>query len=442
MELVLYHWPRFIPAILFVLFSLMTVRDKYTRLQKFGLGIVLFFISGPIVSIIAELLYSWFFAVLIRPVLDETNASFFGAYTLFVLFYDAIAYIIPLILYSKIMQLPVVISSTWFIQYVLQDRFALIISPTKISYLIVYAVAVILLMMVHKNDVEYVSTHLYSLSWKPVLFYNIALFFLIDSCYCALYFFQYVLSEEKDVLVLWLDGIVILACAFSAGFSKLNVYLSREQSNKIEYMKKFQENQTEIIRNFATISEAKSGETGEHVRRVSEYTAILASELLDNDVDIDIIKIASMLHDVGKLMIPNEIIEKPGKLTDEEYNIIKGHSSYGNELLSHSNGVILDVAREIAHQHHERWDGKGYPQGLKGEEISVYAQIVSVADVYDALTSKRSYKEPWPAERARTEIIIQRGQQFSPKVVDAFDKYYDQIEEIRLKYRDEPVEIK
>ena len=224
---------------------------------------------------------------------------------------------------------------------------------------------------------------------------------------------------------------------FAAGFSRLNVSLSKEHDKQLDYMQKFQDSQTDIIRDFATISEAKSGETGQHIRRVSEYSAILAKDFYNNDTDIRCIKVASMMHDIGKLMIPNEIIEKKGKLTPEEYEVIKTHSSYGNDLLSQNNGEILSIARTIAYEHHERWDGKGYPRGLKGDEASLYAQIVSVADVYDALTSRRSYKEPWPAEEAKAEILKQSGYQFSPKVVDAFIANYDRIEEIRQKYADQ-----
>ena len=134
--------------------------------------------------------------------------------------------------------------------------------------------------------------------------------------------------------------------------------------------------------------------------------------------------------------VPNEIIEKPGKLTSEEYETIKEHSAFGESLLSRSQGEIMTIAQTIAYEHHERWDGKGYPRGLKGDQISIYAQIVSVADVYDALTSKRAYKDPWPAEEARKEIIGQRGYQFSPVVVDSFIRNYDKIDRIRKLYAD------
>ncbi len=440
MGLVFYHWPRYIPAVLFVLYSLQQVKDKYTFLRKMGLSIVLFFISAPVVSVISEILSSWFFDVLLHPHVAYSNAVFFSVHTTFILFYDAIAFVIPLILYAKILDKPFVLTSTWFMQFALQDRFALLLSPNQIGYLIVYFVGLVIIFLVHGNEFMYINSHLDALNWKPVLIVYILLFFLMDSCYSAVYYFQYTSSEDYAVLVIWIDSIVVLACAFAAGFAKLNAYLSSEQIKQINYMRRFQESQSDIIREFATVSEAKTGETGQHIRRVSEYTAIMGKELLDDTVDIEMLKVASMMHDVGKLMIPSDIIEKPTQLTVDEYEIVKRHSAYGSNLLSHGNSFIMTIAREIAYQHHERWDGKGYPQGLKGDEISIYAQIVAVADVYDTLTNRRSYKKPWPADRARTEIIIQRGQQFSPRVVDVFDKCYDQIEEIRLKFKDEPLD--
>ncbi len=124
MDLLLYHWPRFIPALLFVLYSLRIVKDKYSLRQQIGLGIVLFFISGPIVSIFSEILSSWFFAVLFESYANASSASYFGVRTLFSLFYDSIAYVIPLMIYARIIDISPVIAATWYVEYVLQDRFA------------------------------------------------------------------------------------------------------------------------------------------------------------------------------------------------------------------------------------------------------------------------------------------------------------------------------
>ncbi len=144
-----------------------------------------------------------------------------------------------------------------------------------------------------------------------------------------------------------------------------------------------------------------------------------------------------MMHDFGKLLIPKEILEKPGSLTPGEREIMCQHTVYGHDILSNSKGEIISMARDIAYEHHERWDGKGYPRGIKGYDISIYAQIVSVVDVYDALTSKRAYKEAWDRNEAKREIISQRGTQFSPRIVDAFIKNFDKISKIQDMYVDE-----
>ena len=194
--------------------------------------------------------------------------------------------------------------------------------------------------------------------------------------------------------------------------------------------------QEEIIMSFAEITENKSGQTGQHIKRVSEYSRVLAKQLGLAEDKVELIRIASTMHDVGKLMIPPEILEKPGKLTDEEYAIIKTHTTMGGQLLYNVEGEEMKESRTIAMQHHERYDGKGYPTGLAGEDISLEGRIVAVADVYDALTSRRSYKNAWSEKDAYDEIIKGRGSQFDPKVVDAFAAAHDKILEVRDKYKD------
>jgi len=194
--------------------------------------------------------------------------------------------------------------------------------------------------------------------------------------------------------------------------------------------------QEEIIVSFAEITENKSGQTGQHIRRVSEYSRILASQLGLSDGQCEKIRIASTMHDIGKLLIPSEILEKPGRLTDEEYAVIKKHTTYGGQLLENVEGEEMKLSRTIALQHHERYDGKGYPMQLAGEDISREGRIVAVADVYDALTSRRSYKEAWEEDRAFQEIVKGRGTQFDPKVVDAFEAAYDEISAVRKKFAD------
>jgi HD-GYP domain-containing protein (c-di-GMP phosphodiesterase class II) len=178
--------------------------------------------------------------------------------------------------------------------------------------------------------------------------------------------------------------------------------------------------QENMIEAFADILENKSQESGGHVKRVAIYSEILAREIGLSAEEANTIRIASMMHDVGKILIPNEILEKKGRLTEEEFDIMKRHVLYGDHVLKTSKVKILITARNIAREHHERWDGTGYMHGLKGDEISIEAQIVAVADVFDALTSQRSYKHAWDVKEAFTEIVKGRGTQFSPRVVDAF----------------------
>ena len=170
------------------------------------------------------------------------------------------------------------------------------------------------------------------------------------------------------------------------------------------------------------------------MRRVAEYSKLLASKLGLSYYEVENIKIAATMHDLGKLMIQPDILEKPGKLTAEEYEIVKEHSKYGWDILAKSGGDIIEMARLIALQHHERWNGKGYPDGIKGDDISIYAQIVAVADVFDALSSKRCYKEAWSVEEAKVEIFTQRGEQFAPDVVDVFLDSFDEFLEIKQQY--------
>lgn len=195
------------------------------------------------------------------------------------------------------------------------------------------------------------------------------------------------------------------------------------------------ENQQNLIESLAELIEAQSQETGQHVKRVSEYTKILCEGMgYDSDV-IWNVSIASMMHDVGKLMVPQEIIEKPGPLTEEEFEQVKIHVDYGKKMLENSPGEIMRISAVIAYEHHEKWDGTGYKH-LKGTEISAYAQIVAIADVFDALVSRRPYKKEWTDKRAYEEIVAQSGRQFDPQLVDVFKRKFSEFEEIRMKYPD------
>lgn len=187
--------------------------------------------------------------------------------------------------------------------------------------------------------------------------------------------------------------------------------------------------QEELIFAFAEISESKSKVTGEHIRRVSEYMRILGNASGFTTDYVDKLAVAAMMHDIGKLMIPEEILDKPDKLTDEEYAIMKNHVLYGEALLAKCPGDIMQIAKTIALQHHEHFDGTGY-LGMKGEEIAYISRLMAVCDVFDALTSERYYKAGWSMEDAYNEIVSLSGKHFDPDVVELFKENYSEFERV------------
>lgn len=194
--------------------------------------------------------------------------------------------------------------------------------------------------------------------------------------------------------------------------------------------------QEQLAYSLAVVSESSSQETGQHIRRVSEYARVMGQYVCDSEEQLETFRIASMLHDIGKLMIPKEIIEKPGRLTAEEFGIMKKHVIYGRDIIGNAPGEVMEMARHIILHHHERWDGTGY-LGVSGEDIDKFARYVSVCDVFDALLSRRSYKAPWPAQKVYEEITSQSGRQFDPSAVEAFKKCYVEMLKIRDQFPDD-----
>jgi len=222
-------------------------------------------------------------------------------------------------------------------------------------------------------------------------------------------------------------GLVCIIAAFvarnnSTMMNKGYYYVNRTA----ELLKLQRSSHYETVKNLATITENKSLETGEHISRVFDYMMVFTHHMGLPEEEAYDVSLAAMLHDIGKLRIPDEILNKPGRLTPEEYSVIKEHAPDGKALLSHTGNTVLEMASVIAEQHHERWDGKGY-LGLKGEQIDTYSQLMSVIDVFDALTSLRCYKPPWPVDEAYDEIVRNRGTQFSPMAVDLFKECFDEF---------------
>lgn len=198
--------------------------------------------------------------------------------------------------------------------------------------------------------------------------------------------------------------------------------------------------QKELIMLLGDVVEHRSKETANHVRRVAEISHLLAVKSGLEEQEADLLRLASPMHDVGKIAIPDSILNKPGKLTPEEYETIKTHTLIGFEILNHSKRRIMKAAAIAALQHHERWDGKGYPHGLSGEDIHIYGRITGVADVFDALTQKRVYKDAWPMDKVLTFFAEQRGTQFDPSLVDILQDNIAEIISIKERYPDESKE--
>lgn len=195
--------------------------------------------------------------------------------------------------------------------------------------------------------------------------------------------------------------------------------------------------QREIIFTMGEICETRSLETGQHIKRVSEYCYLLAH--LAGSEEAWQIKQASPMHDIGKVAIPDNILNKPGKFTDEEWRIMQTHSNLGYKMLCVSHRPLLKMAAIIAHEHHEKWDGTGYPQGLKGENISLAGRVTAVADVLDALGNERCYKKAWPLDDILALFKEQSGKHFDPHLVDLLFKHLDEFLLIRDKYKENGV---
>ena len=184
----------------------------------------------------------------------------------------------------------------------------------------------------------------------------------------------------------------------------------------------------EIISTLMRAAENRDSDTGDHIARVSTYVGLIAEALGLAPDACRLLCLASTMHDVGKIALPDAILLKPGPLTPEERREMERHAERGQRILGASASPVMQLAAEIAASHHERWDGAGYPYGLSGEGIPLPGRIVAVADVFDALTTERPYKQAWPRERARDHLVASAGAHFDPRVVEAFLSRWPQVE--------------
>jgi putative two-component system response regulator len=190
----------------------------------------------------------------------------------------------------------------------------------------------------------------------------------------------------------------------------------------------------ETIHRLAAAAEFKDEETADHIQRMSRYCALLAHKLGLPDAEVDLVLQASPMHDIGKIGIPDSILLKPAKLTPEEWVVMQKHTIFGARILGESNFELLRVGEIIAMSHHEKWDGSGYPRSLSGEDIPLYGRICAVADVFDALTSKRPYKEAFSNEKSLEIMRAGRGSHFDPRILDVFFQDFESVAAIQKEF--------
>jgi putative two-component system response regulator len=193
----------------------------------------------------------------------------------------------------------------------------------------------------------------------------------------------------------------------------------------------------QVIQRLGRAAEYKDNETGTHVMRMSHYSKIIALAYGLSASTAENILNAAPMHDIGKLGIPDSIMLKPGKLTDAEFDIMKTHPQIGAEILGDTDSELLGLAKSVALTHHEKWDGTGYPNQLRGQQIPIEGRIVAIADVFDALTSKRPYKDAWSVEKSMEFIHSQSGKHFDPDIVAVLEAELDKILEIKQRWVDE-----
>ncbi|MCK5110388.1 MAG: response regulator [Arcobacteraceae bacterium] len=229
---------------------------------------------------------------------------------------------------------------------------------------------------------------------------------------------------------------IIEYIAIRHDITELELYKNDLQHQLSIAVQEIVDTQKEVVFTMGAIGETRSKETGKHVKRVAEYSYILATLAGLDDEEAQLLKLASPMHDIGKVGIPDNILNKPGKLTTEEFEIMKTHSTLGYEMLKGSQREILKTSAIVAYQHHERWDGKGYPKGLKGKDTHIYGRITSICDIFDALGSDRCYKKAWELDKILKLFKDGKGTQFDPNLIDLFFDNLDKFLIIRDKYVD------
>lgn len=250
------------------------------------------------------------------------------------------------------------------------------------------------------------------------------------------YFIGYFPTQSGWINLLFMDGVkeiseldkqLIDIFAANVGMAFENLLLNQE----------LEDTQSELILKLGDVVESRSKETAHHVKRMSEYCYELGIRTGLSREQAELLRRAAPMHDIGKIAIPDAILLKPGKLTSDEWDVMRQHPVIGHQILHNTERPLLEASSIIALQHHEKFDGSGYPSGLAGDEIHVFARIVAIGDVFDALTHKRCYKEAWPIEEVIKEMRSQSGIHFDPRLLDVFAENIDIFIDIKDSWRDE-----
>jgi len=252
----------------------------------------------------------------------------------------------------------------------------------------------------------------------------------LDTLYFRLYrFFDFLAHKKRKYKAIEIEG--------NDEFAQISKKVNENIETVLNIYHELEDTQKEIILTMGTIAEEHSRETSNHIKRVGYYSQILAQKYGLSVRESTLLKDISAMHDIGKISIPDKILNKPGRLTESEFLIMKDHPLSGYNILKHSNRPLLKAAAIIAYEHHEKYNGKGYPRGIKGDEIHIYGRIVALADVFDALGSDRIYKKAWSDEKIFAYIKEQRAKQFDPKLVDLFFENINDFLQIRDRFQDQ-----
>jgi len=222
-------------------------------------------------------------------------------------------------------------------------------------------------------------------------------------------------------------------------FNEFNMQMEQinNSSKEIRLLnEEIEDTQKEVVFTMGAIGESRSKETGNHVKRVAQYSKLLALYYGLSEEEAELLKQASPMHDIGKVAIPDAILNKPGRFDEEERRVMDTHAKLGYEMLKNSHRPLLQLAATVAYEHHEKWDGSGYPRKLQGEDIHIAGRITAVADVFDALGSDRVYKKAWDDERIFNLFKEERGKHFDPKLIDIFFDNLDEFLKVREQFKD------